>query len=170
MKVEPIAPDLEPLRVSVRVELRPEEAFALFAAGFPRWWPLATHSLGGEKAASCGIEPAAGGLVYEVGRDGGRIAWGRVLAWDPPGGLVLAWHPGRPAEQAQEVEVRFRADGSGTRVELEHRDWHRLGRGAGELHGRYREGWAVVLQAYVAGAATGGLGGPRPGDNAPERH
>lgn len=151
MTVEPIAPYLEPLRVSVRVERRPQEAFEVFTSGLARWWPLATHSLGQEKAVTCGIEPGAGGLVYEVDADGRRQAWGRVLAWDPPRRLLLSWHPGRPAEQAQEVEVRFRPDGTGTRVELEHRDWQKLGAEAEAVRGRYGEGWTGVLRLYARG-------------------
>lgn len=149
MAVEPIAPYLEPLRFTVRVERPPADAFEVFTSGFGRWWPLATHSLGRERAVTCGIEPSVGGLVYEVGERGERLAWGRVLAWDPPRGLVLSWHPGRPAEQGQEVEVRFVADGGGTRVELEHRDWQKLGGEAGSVRGRYGEGWKGVLRKYV---------------------
>ena len=40
---------------------------------------------------------------------------------------MLRWHPGREPETAQEVELRFRAEGATTVVELEHRGWAGLG-------------------------------------------
>jgi hypothetical protein len=149
MAVEPIAPYLEPLRVSVRVQRAPADAFELFTGGLARWWPLATHSIGQAHAQSCVIEPRAGGAVYETDDDGTRHPWGRVRVWEPPRRLVLFWHPGRPEEQRQEVEVRFEPDGAGTRVELEHRDWQKLGADAARGRESYGRGWARVLQEYV---------------------
>jgi uncharacterized protein YndB with AHSA1/START domain len=149
MSVEPIAPYLEPLRLSVRVPRPPAEAFELFTAGLARWWPLATHSISQAHAASCVIEPRVGGAVYEVDRDGTRHPWGQVRAWDPPRRLVLFWHPGRPQEQGQEVEVRFEPEGAATRVELEHRDWQKLGAEAAQGRESYGRGWATVVQKYV---------------------
>jgi uncharacterized protein YndB with AHSA1/START domain len=149
MPVEPIAPYLEPLRVSVRVERPQAEAFELFTDGIARWWPLATHSIAQERAGSCVIEPHAGGAVYEIGADGARHPWGRVVAWEPPRRLVMSWHPGRPPEQGQELEVRFEPEGAATRVELEHRDWQKLGAQAERGRESYGRGWASVLQSYV---------------------
>jgi uncharacterized protein YndB with AHSA1/START domain len=91
--------------------------------------------------------------VYEAGADGVRAGWGRVLAWEPPRRLLLSWHPGRPEAQAQEVEVLFVADGTGTRVELEHRDWQKLAGEAESVRGDYAEGWAGVMQRYARATA-----------------
>jgi uncharacterized protein YndB with AHSA1/START domain len=145
MSVEPIAPYLEPLLKTVRVARPPAEAFAVFTAGFGRWWPLATHSIGQEHAVNCVIEPAVGGGVYETSDRGERFEWGRVLVWEPPRRFVMSWHPGQPPEEAQEVEVRFLPDGAGTRVELEHRDWQKLGARAKETRASYDAGWQGVL-------------------------
>ena len=54
---------------------------------------------------------------------------------------------------AQEVEVRFSADGGGTLVELEHRGWQKLGARAAEARAGYDEGWTVVLGEHFAAAA-----------------
>jgi len=149
MSVEPIAPYLEPLRLSVRVERKVAEAFDVFTTGFGRWWPLSTHSISQEKATTCGIAPAAGGLVYEVNERGERLPWGHVVVWEPPRRLVLYWHPDRDAEQGQEVEIRFQPDGEVTLVTLEHRDWQKLGKDAEAAHRGYGMGWPGVLQHYV---------------------
>lgn len=154
-KLEPIAPYLEPLRKSVTVARRPAEAFQVFTAGIARWWPLPRYSVSLERARSCGIEPFVGGELFEVRDDGRRCAWGRVLVWDPPRRLAVTWHPGREADTAQEVEVRFVAEGdAATRVELEHRGWAKLGARAAEARERYTDGWDAVLGRF-AGACAG---------------
>lgn len=159
MSVEPIQPYLEPLRRSVTVERPPAEAFDIFTARLGRWWPLDRFSLGQERARSCAVEPRVGGEICEVRDDGERSAWGTVLLWDPPHRLVMTWHPGHPAETAQEVEVRFTAQGAGTLVELEHRGWAKLGARAREARESYAGGWAAVLGESFAGACRqeGGL-------------
>jgi uncharacterized protein YndB with AHSA1/START domain len=152
MSVEQPELDLAPLRVSTVVERPPVEAFHIFTAGMARWWPLRTHSVSRAHAVGCVIEPRQGGAVYEVQDDGQRQAWGRVLEWQPPQRLVLSWHPGRPAAVAQEVELRFTADGTGTRVDLEHRGWARLGTDAPEAKKSYDGGWRSVLGTYFVQA------------------
>ena len=61
------------------------------------------------------IEPAVGGACYQVGVDGSRCDWGRVMVWDPPWRLQIAWHLNSrfefdpDADRASEVEVCFTA-------------------------------------------------------------
>jgi uncharacterized protein YndB with AHSA1/START domain len=107
--------------VSVTVARPAAEAFDLFTAGIDRWWPRSAYSISEARTARCVLECFAGGAVYEVRDDGARFAWGQVLAFERPRRLLLSWHPGRPPEQAQEVEVRFHEEGEGTRVSLEPR-------------------------------------------------
>jgi hypothetical protein len=59
---------------------------------------------------------------------------------------------------AQEVELRFRDQGTSTRVELEHRGWESLGDKAREARDRYSGGWQTVLDQHFAPAceAAGG--------------
>jgi uncharacterized protein YndB with AHSA1/START domain len=155
VSVEPIAPYLEPVKKAVTVPLSPAEAFDLFTARIANWWPLGERfSISGPGAVSCGIEPRVGGAVYEVRNDGERLPWGKVLAWDPPRRLLLSWHPGKSADVAQEVEVTFASDGSGTRVELVHRGWQKLGSDAARVRESYEGGWETVfLGAYAAKAS-----------------
>jgi uncharacterized protein YndB with AHSA1/START domain len=152
MSVEPIAPYHQPLLKSVHVARTPAEAFQVFTAGIGRWWPLSAYSIRQEHAVTCVIEPRAGGAVYERDDAGRRFPWGRVLVWEPPRRLVMTWHPGRPEDAAQEVEVSFEAEDGGTRVRLEHRGWQALGEGAREARAGYAGGWDDVLGRHFAGA------------------
>lgn len=149
---EETRPAVEPVRTSVTVGCTVEHAFEVFTSRLDTWWPMRTHSVSQERTTGVTIEPGVGGEVYEVRDDGERCAWGRVLAWEAPQRFVITWHPGRAPETAQEVEVRFVADGDGTRVELEHRNWAALGAEAEEKRNNYAGGWATVLTQHYAPA------------------
>ncbi|MEO7241144.1 MAG: SRPBCC family protein [Sphingomicrobium sp.] len=151
----PIA--IAPIRKSIRVRAAPEQAFATFVGAMGQWW-LKSHSLLKVPQTDVVIEPRAGGRWYEVGADGSEQPWGRVLEWDEPSRIVLAWQ--LTAEWAFDpdfetvVEVRFTADGDGTRVEFEHRDLERFGANAAAVRGDYESGmdggWAALLDGYRA--------------------
>jgi len=141
---------LEPIQQSVSVSKPPPVAFRVFTEQIGRWWPLPRFSVSQARAVGCVIQPHEGGEVYELRDDGVRIPWGRVIAWDPPSRLVLSWFPDRDPAVAQEVEVRFLPEGSGTRVELVHRGWERLGPDAQTVRDRYAGGWPAVLEAHFA--------------------
>ena len=141
---------LPPVRRSVTVPLARTQAFDLFVRRLPEWWPLATRSVWLEQAASCHVEPRVGGRLYERTHDGREAHWGTFLLWDEPGRVVFAWHPGFPEAAATEVEVRFVAEGARTRVELEHRNWDRLGERASFVRGMFAGGWAPVLARFEA--------------------
>jgi len=150
--VERIEPYLEPLRKSVTVRCSVDRAFELFTSGIDSWWPKSKYSVSQERTRDCAVEPREGGAIYETRDDGERFTWGQVKAWEPPHRFVMLWHPGREAESAQEVEVRFsEADGE-TLVELEHRDWAKLGDQASKSREGYESGWDHVLgECYVKG-------------------
>jgi uncharacterized protein YndB with AHSA1/START domain len=146
---------IEPVRRSVGVQCTPEQAFQLFTEDIDSWWPLASHSVGREAATGCFFEGRVGGRIYETHRDGSLHLWGTVTEWDPPRRVVFSWHPGRDAATAQEVELLFTPTQDGTRVELEHRGWERLGDRGPELRQAYQSGWAGVLQRYVVRCSRG---------------
>lgn len=136
---------IAPLHFSIEVPLSTRRAFDLFTDQLTRWWPLAQFSIAQSRAVSCGFDAYAGGQVWERRDDGERFVWGTVLEWEPPHRFVITWHPGRPAETAQEVEVRFIALERGTRVELDHRKWETLGAEAQQTRSGYESGWAHVF-------------------------
>ena len=147
---------VEPIRKSIVVNTGVERAFALFIDQFDAIKPR-EHNLLSVPIAETVFEPRAGGHVYDVGVDGSRCEWSRVLAYEPPSRLVISWDIGPtwqleadPAK-ASEVEVRFIAESDDrTRVELEHRHLDRHGEGwqavADGVDGD--AGWPLYLSRY----------------------
>ena len=62
------------------------------------------------------------------------------------------------AEQEQLVEVRFAAEDRGTRVELTHSGWEKLGEAAASRRERYDRGWRTIFEhdfvEYANSSAT----------------
>jgi uncharacterized protein YndB with AHSA1/START domain len=144
---------IQPVVVAIDVRRGIEEAFRVFTAEIGAWWPVAAHSVEPDKIETVVLEPRVGGRLYERWHDGGQADWGRVLAWEPPARLLLAWSPNPDRPAPTEVEVRFVAvEPDHTRVELEHRGWERLGDLAAQARSSYEGGWPGVLDAF-AGAA-----------------
>jgi uncharacterized protein YndB with AHSA1/START domain len=139
---------IEVVRKIVTVDCAVEEAFRVFTADALSWWPVETHSIH-ETVREIVFEAEVGGEVYEVSTDGEKGHWATVTAWEPPDRLVLAWNILQAEPVATEVEIRFVADGTGTRVELEHRGWEALAEGAAEKRANYDTGWDFVLGRYV---------------------
>ena len=63
---------------------------------------------------------------------------------------MYSWHPGRGEETAQEVEVTFAPEGGGTRVDIRHYGWEKLGDRLEEVVASYDEGWDKVVASYVS--------------------
>jgi hypothetical protein len=149
---------ITPVRRTVGVDCSVEHAWEVFTTGIFTWWPTETHSLEGEDVRDIVFEGQVGGQVYEVGAGGERHVWADVLVWEPPARLVLGWNVGAKRGEPTEVEVRFAPfeDGTGTRVELEHRHWERWEDGEG-ARANYDTGWEFVLgrfAEYANGGAT----------------
>ncbi|HET6160122.1 MAG TPA: SRPBCC domain-containing protein [Dongiaceae bacterium] len=140
-----------PVEKSVVVPCNPARAFEAFTAEIAQWWPIKTHSVAQAKAKSVRIEPAVDGRVVETAEDGSESEWGRVLAWSPPSGFSLTWHPGRPAEPHTVLELRFTAEAGATRVRLIHRGWEALGADAQAKRDDYSGGWDAVLIRHFGG-------------------
>ncbi len=149
-----------PVRTSVVVQATPARAFEVFTAGFDRWWPR-THHIGKTDMTASLVEPRVGGRCYSTHMDGSEVTWGTVLAWEPPSRLVLSWQitPTYQCEpnpaKASEVEIRFVAEGSGTRVELEHRHFERHGEGGAAMAASVGapNGWTGILGLFAKAVA-----------------
>ena len=139
---------IEAVRKSLIVECSPERAFEVFTRGVGSWWPLHEHSIGGKEIVEVIWEEHVGGRIYERHADGGEGEWGRVLAWDPPARFVMSWYPGKDDAKATELEVRFTAEDSGTRVDLEHRGWEIFAEEGQETRDNYDNGWPTVLGCF----------------------
>ena len=116
------------IRKSIRVERPPEVVFRVFTEEIGKWWPLKEgFSFGGEKAKDIFIEGRVGGRFFERFTDGTEFEVGRITAFQPPHVVKFTWKdPGW--EAPTEVEVKFAADGSGTRSRTRA---SRMGSGAG---------------------------------------
>lgn len=148
-----------PVRRSVVVQASPNRAFEVFTARLGEWWPK-SHHIGKSEPQTSIIEPRAGGRWFERGVDGVECDIGRVLVWEPPHRLVLAWQLSADFKYVPdfmtEVELRFTSEGArATRVDLEHRHLERYG----ELAEKVREtvgapgGWTAILDLYARAAA-----------------
>jgi uncharacterized protein YndB with AHSA1/START domain len=146
-----------PVIRSVTVAASQQRAFTVFTEQFGSWWPR-EYSIGEADMADFVLEPRVGGRWYEVGVDGKECECGRVIAYDPPGRVVIAWQLNGSwqydpdPDHASEVEVRFVADGpTSTRVEIEHRNFERHGEEAPAVHGGVddAQGWTYVLDQYA---------------------
>jgi uncharacterized protein YndB with AHSA1/START domain len=149
----------EPIRRNVRVDRTQEDAFQLFTEHIGDWWPTEKFSRTADGEFAEGVklervvfESRQGGRVYEVTSDGREASWAEVLVYEPPHRIVLAWKPNDTDRPPTEVEVRFEPDGSGTRVDLEHRGWERLGDLAAQARQGYSDGWRTPLERFVAAA------------------
>ena len=151
---------IAPVRKDVRVETTPQKAFEVFTAGIDRWWPK-SHGVGGSTVHKSIIEPFVGGRWYTHHEDGSDVVIGHVRVWQPAERLIVSWEisaewkpDARPAVSS-EVEVRFTAEAGGrTRVDLEHRNFERMGGAAGEkMRKDVDGGWPHLLELYAQHAA-----------------
>jgi uncharacterized protein YndB with AHSA1/START domain len=145
-----------PIRKSIVVKAAADKAFAVFTGNMTRWWPAA-YSIGATPIKEVVLEPRTGGRWFERGEDGLECQWGKVLAWEPPSRVLLAWQIDGSwkydADLITELDVRFAAHGAKeTRVDFEHRHLERLGEAAEIVRAQLESGWPGLLEAYAAAA------------------
>jgi len=144
------------IRKTVEVKAPITHAFQVFATRMGEWWHK-EHSIARETdQKDVVIEPRAGGRWFEIGADGSEHDWGRVLTYEPPHRLLLAWQLTREfqydANFETTVEVRFEERGGLTIVEFEHRDLERMGADAVELFEGMDGGWGMLLGLFQSKA------------------
>ena len=143
------------VRKSIVVNAPQAHVFETFTANQDAWWPRA-HHIGGKEPFTAVLEPRTGGRWYERADDGSECNWGRVLAYEPPHRLLLAWdinaewkyQPGLGTE----IEVRFIAESpERTRVMLEHRKLERFGDKAEMMRAIFdgADAWSGTLAAMA---------------------
>jgi len=144
------------IRKTVTVNVPIERAFDVFTARMGSWWHK-EHSIAKDtQQMDVIIEPRVGGRWYEKGADGSEHPWGRVLAFDQPRRLLLAWQLTRDFAYDPDfettVEVNFEERDGATVVTLEHRDLERMGADAVELLEGMDGGWGMLLDLYKVAA------------------
>jgi uncharacterized protein YndB with AHSA1/START domain len=102
---------------SVVLRCSPERAFALFTEHAGLWWPPECRHT---RDASSEIRLEASGRFFERARDGTEGELGVVRAFEPASRLMLDWYPGTGRENPTQVEVKFEAIATGTRITIIH--------------------------------------------------
>jgi len=154
--------DESTVRKEILIQAAVQRTFAVFTERMELWWPP-EHHIGQAPMARPVLEPRVGGRWYEVGQDGSRCEWGRVLVWEPPRRLVLAWQISGAwkfdPDLITEVEVTFADAGSDrTLVTLEHRNLDRFGASREALRKALggTGGWMLIVERFAAAAAAAG--------------
>ncbi len=151
---------IEPVRKRIIVNASQERAFRVFTTGIDRWWPR-EHHIGKSPLLRAVLQERAGGRWYSVCEDGSECDVGKVLSWEPPRRLLLAWQITGDWQYdprfLTEVEVTFTALGPNqTQVELEHRDLEHYGEKAPAFRKSVDSagGWSKIIEEFatVAGA------------------
>jgi uncharacterized protein YndB with AHSA1/START domain len=143
---------IAPIVRTVYVKAPPDRAFELFTTRMGEWWPEG-RSIGKAHHVAIVIEPRAGGRWFERDADGNEAPWGKVLAWEPPARLLLAWQIDTQwtydAALVTEIELSFAAANGGTRVTLEHRNLERFGADAAAHAAKLDGGWPAHLANFA---------------------
>jgi uncharacterized protein YndB with AHSA1/START domain len=144
---------IAPVRKTIRVKADQAHAFEVFTSRLGEWWPRKA-SIGAVPMKTVMLESRVGGRWIEIGEDGSQTPVGRILVWDPPNRLVAAWEINgqwKPDTMvSSEIEVVFIAEGPRTtRVELEHRNFERLGvEGGPRVRTEVENGWPGILELF----------------------
>ena len=135
---------------SVTVSVPVERAFEVFTAEIGTWWPLRTHAVDTERSETVVMEGRVGGkaLRAHAVRRGARLGHARRLGAAQPHRLLLA-----PRSRRKRPPRRSRSpsspEGDGTRVDIRHYGWERLGDRLEDAIASYTEGWDKVIGRYV---------------------
>jgi uncharacterized protein YndB with AHSA1/START domain len=152
---------IAPVRKTIVVEATPARAFEVFTAGIDRWWPK-SHGIGSAPPRESILEPFVGGRWYTKNQDDTESVVGHVSVWQPGERLVVSWEidaswkPDARAAFASEVEVRFSAESEGrTRVDLEHRNFERMGPDGEKMRAAVEGGWPGILALFATESTKG---------------
>jgi uncharacterized protein YndB with AHSA1/START domain len=147
-----------PVRKSITVKADTARAFEVFTGRIGSWWPR-SHCIAPSPQKDVVLEPKVGGRWFEIGEDGSQCNWGKVLAWEPPTRVLLAWQINAnwkyDPDLITEVEVTFTpVEGGATRVDLEHRNLERFGDKVEAVRNSIDSegGWTGILKVYAESA------------------
>jgi uncharacterized protein YndB with AHSA1/START domain len=154
-------PAVDQVRVSVLVEVAPEEAFRIFTEEIDLWWRRGLrYRVAAGRAGTIHLEPGVGGRLYEslaAGGDTELKETGRITVWEPPQRFCFDWRAVNFAPgESTEVEVRFEPTRSGTQVTVTHRGWNRIRADHPVRHGLNAEGFLRMMGLWWA-ELMGGL-------------
>lgn len=131
----------------------PAEVFARFTQRASRWWP-ADRRHTGDPTSRIVFED---GLLVETARDGRRVVLARVLAWEPPGRILLDFYVATGPEQPTAAEILFEAVADGTRITVRHGPKPESAALWSERAPRYAGSWERLLAALALDATEARL-------------
>ncbi len=148
------------VRVTVGVDVPPDEAFVVFTEQVDRWWRRGRRFRNAPGTSGViRIEPGVGGRLFEsFDTEAGErvVEIGRTLVWDPPHRLVLEWRNATFApHERTEVEVWFEPSARGTKVVLEHRGWASIRPDHPVRHGLDPTGFGRMMGMWWGDQLTG---------------
>ena len=114
---------------TIEVRVDSARAFAIFTEEIGAWYRAGRWSWNDPtRAVGIRLEPGVGGRWIEVwdAATGEGYELGRVLVWEPGERLVVTYRNVYMAPGDTEIDVRFEALLSGTRVTLHHRGVRRM--------------------------------------------
>lgn len=152
------------VRKELMINASQRRAFRAFTEQMDLWWPK-SHHIGKSEMKKAVLEPKQGGRWYEIGVDGTECTWGKVLVWNPPHKLVLAWQITAEWQYdpnfLTEVEANFVEKGPKlTSFNLEHRNIEKFGSKAEEIWSAFDSegGWTGMLKSFAAIAESEATG------------
>ncbi len=143
---------VQPIVRAVAVKQPPAQAFVLFTEHMKHWWKKGS-TLGKKPHEDLILEKNPGGRWFERDEDGAEMDWGKVLAFEPPGRLLLVMQINTqfkydPAVHT-EVEITFApAASGGTLVTLEHRNLETFGKGSENMIAALTSGWIGHVEEF----------------------
>lgn len=139
---------MDELTAEAEIEAGPVESYRLFTERMGQWWPPEFSWSSADYLSDIGLRD---NILYEIGPDGLRWDWGRVLTSEPGRRLVFSWQIGPDrvpvprAEDATEVDVTFGA----AKVRVAHRGWERHGPAGGQYRENFVDVWPYVLGRFA---------------------
>ncbi len=146
-------------KVSVFVDVSPEDAFEVFTREIDLWWKQGPkYRIGGRRRGTLFIEAGMGGRLYETfeSSSGSRtIEVGKVTVWEPPAKLGLEWRGVnfKPHEKTF-VDVTFEPSNDGTLVTVRHHGFAELPDGHPARHGLEGAAFARMIGMWWGGLMT----------------
>jgi uncharacterized protein YndB with AHSA1/START domain len=141
---------IEPLLLSYDIDCPAHHAFVTWTRKIGKWWPE-SHTTTGVPGATVVLDGRVGGRIFERTPDGREVDWGEVTRWEPPHRLTYLWHIRRDRADATDVGLTFVHRGpGGTRLEIDHRGWERLGADGQRWRDANAGGWSGLLPHFAA--------------------
>ncbi len=129
---------------TVMLACQPERAFILFTEQAGLWWPADRRHT---QDAASEIRIEAAGRFFERSGAGVEVELGVVLIFEPARRLLLNWYPGTGPANPTQVEIKFEAVATGSRVTV----CHTAGVAGQDVFARnapaYTRSWESVLDS-----------------------